>query len=81
MMPAAKLGPRFWTTSVTSAIFLALMLLTVVLPDWIEVVFRADPDGGSGAVEWAVVVLFGCVGIANGLVARIQWRRAAQATM
>lgn len=32
-----------------------LALLTVFVRDWLEVVFRVDPDGGSGAVEWLVV--------------------------
>jgi len=32
----------------------ALTIITVVRPDWVERWQRVDPDGGSGAVEWAV---------------------------
>ena len=33
-----------------------LAVLTLVVHDWIEVVFRVDPDGGNGLVEVAIVV-------------------------
>jgi hypothetical protein len=32
-----------------------LAVLTLAAHDWIEVVFGADPDGGSGLVEVAIV--------------------------
>ena len=32
-----------------------LAVLTLAVHDWIEVVFGADPDGGSGLVEIAIV--------------------------
>jgi len=31
-------------------------VLTLVVHDWIEVVFGVDPDGGNGLVETAIVV-------------------------
>jgi hypothetical protein len=37
--------------AVVSAVFL---LLTLLWKDWIELVFRVDPDGGSGALEWGI---------------------------
>ncbi len=34
---------------------LALGVLTLFWKDWIEIVFRVDPDHGDGSAEWWVV--------------------------
>jgi len=51
-----------------------LALLTVVVRDWIEVVFRVDPDAGSGAVEWLVVCTFAAAALVFGSLARAELR-------
>ncbi len=50
--------------------------LTLAWSDWIEIVFGVDPDGGSGALEWALALGFLALGIGFGLLARRVWRRA-----
>ena len=38
---------------ITLALFTAsLLALSLARHDWIELIFRFDPDGGSGAIEW-----------------------------
>ena len=53
-----------------------LCLLTLVVPDWIEVVFRVDPDGGDGIAEWAVAGRLALVAVVLGLAARRDHRAA-----
>ena len=54
---------------------LALAMITVIRPDWLEIVFGVDPDRHSGSFEWLIVGI--CVAIAAifGIAARAQWRR------
>ena len=54
----------------------ALLVVTLVWPDWIELVFHIDPDEGSGALEWLIVALVATVAIACFALARLQWQRA-----
>jgi hypothetical protein len=54
-------------------------VLTMLLPRWIEVVFGVDPDGGSGAVEWAVVMSALLGSATFTWLVRYEWRVAARA--
>jgi hypothetical protein len=70
---------RFWAESVSAASAAVLALVTVVWPDWIEIVTGSAPDGGSGALERAVVGGLAATAILLAAVARAEWRRAAVA--
>jgi hypothetical protein len=57
-----------------------LAVVTVVWRDWIELVFGVDPDGGSGAAEWLIVLVLGIISVVSALAARSEWRQLAAST-
>ena len=52
-----------------------MCLLTVVWSDWIELVFRVDPDGGNGALEWGLLVVLVATTVMFATAARADHRR------
>jgi hypothetical protein len=69
----------FWAESVSAATAAVLALVTVVWPEWIEIVTGSSPDGGSGALERAVVAGLAAAAMLLAAAARAEWRRAAPA--
>jgi hypothetical protein len=53
-----------------------LAVVTLVWPTWIETLFGLDPDAGSGAAEWWIVVVLAGVAVASGLLAQRDYRAA-----
>ncbi len=49
-------------------------LLTVIIPDWIEVFFGIEPDEGSGAAEVSVTVILLVLTFLCALAARLEVR-------
>jgi hypothetical protein len=67
---------RFWIELALAALSACLFVATVVMPDWIEVVFGIDPDRGSGALEVLISVVSLTATISFGVLARLEHRRA-----
>jgi hypothetical protein len=67
---------RYWVEVVCSAVAALLGVLTAIVPDWIEEVFHVDPDAGSGALEWGIVLALLAVAITLGQSARREHARA-----
>ena len=53
----------------------ALLVLTLITREWIELLTGWDPDGGSGALEWGIVVVLTVIAIGLSLRARSDWRK------
>ena len=53
----------------------ALTIVTLVSREWIELVFRVDPDGGSGSLEWLLVGALAVATLVFGLLARHEWAK------
>jgi hypothetical protein len=65
--------------ALSSATLGLLVMVTIAFPRWLEAVTGVDADGGSGAVEWAVVCFCAAGALATGLHAgrRLRAHRAA----
>jgi hypothetical protein len=50
------------------------LLLSLFVPDWIEVFTDASPDGGDGTAEWALSIGLLVGTVAFILLARRDWR-------
>jgi hypothetical protein len=66
---------RFYVEAVLGAAAAGLFLLTLVWNDWIEIVFKVDPDAGDGSLEKSICVLLMAVAVASAWMARTEWRR------
>jgi len=66
---------RFWLECALAGLATALTALTLIEREWIEVVFGIDPDRGSGALEWGIVLVGVGIAVTSAMAARIERRR------
>ncbi len=71
----------FWIECALGSVTTFLALLTLTWPDWIERVFGYDPDQHSGSLEWTIAALCFSITIMAAVLARREWRRAAQSAI
>ena len=67
---------RFWFETGMAIVTGILFVITLVQRDWIEVVFKVDPDNRIGSLEWVIVAAFLVVTITLLALASYEWRRA-----
>jgi len=70
---------RFGVEVALAVLTAGLAVLTLISREWIEVLFGFDPDKGSGALEWAIVVALGVASVVLALIARWERRHIAAA--
>lgn len=69
-MARGTVGKRF-IAEVAAGIATAIAtVLTLLVPEWIEVVFRVDPDHGDGSLEWVIAT---CFALATLGLATLSW--------
>ena len=78
-MGPRRVRGRFWVEAAVAGLSTLAVLLTLAWPEWIEEVFGVDPDGGNGALEWAIVAVALILTLVLALMARTEWRRARAA--
>jgi hypothetical protein len=66
----------FWTEVCLASFTAFLTILTLVWRDWIEGVFRFDPDQHNGSFEWELVIACALLTVLFGALATHEWRRA-----
>ena len=70
---------RFWLETDIVIITGVLFAITLIRNDWIEIVFRVDPDNNNGTFEWLIVGALLLVTITLFILASYEWRRARAA--
>jgi hypothetical protein len=74
------LSRRFWLEAGLAAASAVLLVVTLLWTDWIEIVFRVDPDNGSGSFEWLIVGIAAIAAVTCSILARVEWKRAQEVT-
>ena len=69
---------RAWVVTALAVISLVLSVFTLVVPNWIERFFEAEPDAGSGAAEAGVALAFLAVTVVAAIGALLAWRSAGR---
>jgi hypothetical protein len=67
---------RFWLETGIAIITGILFVITLIRNNWIEIVFRVDPDNNNGTFEWLIVGALLLVTITLFILASYEWRRA-----
>ena len=67
---------RVRVEAVLAVVFAALAVVTAIWPTWIEALFDESPDAGSGALEWAIVGVFGLLALTAAALAGRHYRAA-----
>ena len=70
---------RFWFEVGGALVCAVLACATLITREWIELVFRFDPDAGSGLVEWGIVVVAVTLTAVFSFLARHDLREASTA--
>lgn len=70
---------RFYFEAGAGVITAALFLATLLRPDWIEALFRIDPDNGSGSLERLIVGSLLAITVVLLSLARREWRKTIAA--
>jgi hypothetical protein len=71
---------RFFVEVGLAVVCAVLAVLTVVWRDWLEIVFKVDPDNHSGTWEWIIVVVACALAITFSIASRREWRTASETT-
>jgi membrane protein implicated in regulation of membrane protease activity len=65
----------FWIETALAMLSAVLFVSTFFVPDWIEAVFRIDPDAQSGSLEAAIVTALAVTTFVSSVLAYREWRR------
>ncbi len=75
-----RVSGRFWVEAGLGLASTVFALLILAWKDWVEIVFKVDPDHHSASLEWIIVAVAVAVTVITFAAARIEWRKAATAS-
>jgi hypothetical protein len=75
-MQRYSLRTRFYFEAILGTAALGLLVVTLLWNDWIELVFKVDPDAGNGSLEYVVCFALLAATAVTWFLARAEWRRA-----
>jgi hypothetical protein len=76
----AQRRARFWMEAALAVLALALFVLTLLSPGWIELLWDVDPDGGSGALEWGIAALLLGLFSTFSALGHAEWKKQVVST-
>lgn len=74
-----KVGRQVWLESALAVASATLLLVTLIAHDWVEEVFKVDPDQGSGSLERIIVGVALVVTVGSVMLASRECRRRRMA--
>jgi hypothetical protein len=81
MRAARVTQSRMWLEAIAATVVLVLGVITLFWRDWIEFVFRIDPDRHDGSAEWLLIGALFVIAISLSALARRDWRRLCRASV
>jgi hypothetical protein len=73
--PQCRLPLRIWVEVVLGLTSTTFLALTILLPDWMEVLFGFAPDAGNGSAEWGLALSWATVSVLMFGFAGRTWRK------
>lgn len=77
-MSANIIRLRFRVELILAVMSVLLAGVTFIWPNWIEILFEAEPDGGDGSLERAMSLVFLAVAAVSFVLAQLDFRRLAR---
>ncbi len=74
------LRPIFWAETSLAILTTILFVVTLVWRDWIELIFKVDPDNLNGGIELLIVGALLVITLVLFSLASFEWRRARVTT-
>jgi len=71
-----RIRTRYWYELAGAVLSALLFAVTLVWPNWIELLFEAEPDAGSGELEWLIAGAFLALTVAFSILARREQHQA-----
>ena len=70
-----RLPMRIWVEVVVGLTCAAFLALTILFPDWMEVLLGFAPDAGDGSAEWELALSWATVSVLMFGFAGRTWRK------